>query len=418
MKPVAPRFGSFDVHPDPVDTPGHYFPQGGITVRKLFVLCALAALGAALLTTTGSAAAKPAGACGAQAHPEGNGRFGGVIRAQSIASTSACARTAGDPAGGTPPLLYQGGPVMANTASAPLTVTPIFWNPTGHSMPGSYKDLLKKYLQDVAVASGSNTNVYSTNTEYFGSNGSIGYNIRLGRAIDDKHAMPPSGCTVASNDTTNIYSDGSGYDYCLDDAQLTDEIQRNIDAGHLPQDDYSHIYVIFTAKHVESCFNPGDTTSTAGNQACTINHQPTAAYCAYHSMMGPNWPLDGTIYANMPYPIIHSPVGYTCGSDAGGHTAQSPNRNLDADTETSPTSHEISEAITDPNVFNGWIDSTGYENGDECAYVYGAMVGKPGQMYNQVINKHHYLTQEEFSNTDYANTAGAGGCVQSESAVG
>jgi len=370
-----------------------------------------------LLATAGSAAAPSTGGCVAQAHPQGTGRFGGIISAQSIASSGSCAvHSAGDPANGTPPLLYQGGPVMASSTSAPTTVTPIFWNPGGHPMPGAYKDLLKRYLQDVAHDSGANTNVYSTNTEYPGSNGTIAYNIVFGKAIDDRHAMPASGCTVAPDDTANIYSDGTGYDYCLDDSQLTDEIQRNIDAGHLPQNDYSHIYVIFTSKHVESCFLPGDTTDASNGQACTINHYPTAAYCAYHSMMGSNWPVYGTIYANMPFPVIHSPVGYTCGSDAGHHTLQSPNKNIDGDTETSPTSHEISEAITDPNVFNGWFDSSGYENGDECAYVYGAMAGKPGQMYNQVINRHKYLTQEEFSNTDYALTGG--GCVQSESAVG
>lgn len=300
----------------------------------------------------------------------------------------------------------------------PTTVTPIFWNPGRRSMDDRYKDLLTQYLGDVADASGAKTNVFSVATEYTGSNGTISYNIRLGRPVDDHFPMPASGCTVDAADTTNIYGDGTGYSSCLDDAQLTGEIQRVIDWGHLPQNDYSHIYVIFTPKGVESCFNPGDTTSTDGGQACTINHQPTAAYCAYHSMMGSNWPDFGTIYANMPYPIITSPVGYTCGSDAGNLLGglQSPNHNLDADTEISPTSHEISEAITDPNVYNGWYDNYGYENGDECAYVWGATAGKFGSEYNQVINRHRYLTQEEFSNTDFFDTGG--GCVQSKAAVG
>ena len=29
------------------------------------------------------------------------------------------------------------------------------------------------------------------------------------------------------------------------------------------------------------------------------------------------------------------------------------------------------EAITDPDTETGWYDSSGFENGDECAYVYG-----------------------------------------------
>jgi hypothetical protein len=77
------------------------------------------------------------------------------------------------------------------------------------------------------------------------------------------------------------------------------------------------------------------------------------------------------------------------------------------------------EAITDPNVTNGWFDAQGYENGDECAYVYGAASGTAGALYNQTINGHNYLTQEEFSNADFNHpTVGKGGCVQSESAVG
>jgi hypothetical protein len=37
--------------------------------------------------------------------------------------------------------------------------------------------------------------------------------------------------------------------------------------------------------------------------------------------------------------------------------------------------------------------------------------GSPGEFYNQVINGHHYLTQEEFSNQDFAVTKK--GCLQS-----
>jgi hypothetical protein len=38
-------------------------------------------------------------------------------------------------------------------------------------------------------------------------------------------------------------------------------------------------------------------------------------------------------------------------------------------------------------------------------------------LYNQTINGHNYITQEEFSNADWSHTDGAGGCVRSESLV-
>jgi hypothetical protein len=114
----------------------------------------------------------------------------------------------------------------------------------------------------------------------------------------------------------------------------------------------------------------------------------------------------------MAYPIYESDTGFTCSSDAIYPTVQTPNHNADADTEISPTSHEIMEAITDPDTSTGWYDSSGFENGDECAYVFGTTQGPAGRFYNQVINGHRYLTQEEFSNRDFFATGG--GCLQGE----
>jgi len=386
-------------------------------MRKLFLVLALGVLAAALVTTSGSAAAQPASAapCGVQHPSDGTNSYGSAISAMGIANSNCAVHNTGNFANGVPPLIWWGGPVMGTKKTGAITVTPIFWNPptNSHGMTRDYKQIIARYLANVAADSGLNSNVYSTATEYYDSIGSISYNIKRNPPIDDTYPLPANGCTVAQIDRTNIYADGSGYNACLDDAQITGEIRRVVTANGLPKNDYQHMYVIFLPKHVESCFFAG---SSETNNACTINHLPTAAYCAYHSMIGDTWPDFGTVYSNMPYPIYSSQTGYTCGSDAGGGTLQSPNHNLDADTVVSPTSHEIMESITDPNVFNGWYDSYGFENGDECAYVYGTMAGSPGQQYNQVINGVPYLTQEEFSNKDFADTGG--GCVPSESAVG
>jgi hypothetical protein len=112
----------------------------------------------------------------------------------------------------------------------------------------------------------------------------------------------------------------------------------------------------------------------------------------------------------MPYPAYQSATNYSCGTEFTFGVVESPNGNTDADAVVSPTSHEIMEAITDPDVSTGWFDSSGYENGDECVFRYGATAGAAGALYNQTINGHHYLTQEEFSNHDFATTGG--GCLQ------
>jgi hypothetical protein len=339
----------------------------------------------------------------------GKSRLSGVISAVPV--DASCAK-ADDAARGAPPLIFHGGPVMGATGTSPVVVTPIFWHPAGGpSMSSAYQSLISRYLADVAHDSGSHTNVFSTLDEYFGNNGSINYDVVRGTPINDTNPLPANGCTLNHKDTSGIYADGSGYSACLDDAQVQAETASVIAAHHLPSN-FGHIYVLYIPKHVETCFLPGSTsTIRKGFQACTINHEKTAAYCAYHFIFG------NTIYANLSYPIYDSPVGFTCGSDAriAFGSIQSPNGNVDADVEISPTSHEIMEAITDPDTVTGWYDQIGYENGDECAYVYGSPLGgsaAAGTAYNQVIHGHHYLTQEEFSNVDFLSTGL--GCLQSE----
>ena len=350
--------------------------------------------------------------------------LGGVIVATGAStSTGGCHKPPPEPAfDGTPPLLFHGSPptcnfspcfdgnVMMTKSTGPLVVVPIFWNPTAYPMSSDYKNIITSYIGDVAKASGKNQNVYSVANEYYGNNGQIQYSIQLGSVINDTNPLPASGCTLESADTSGIYVDGSGYSACLDDAQLQAEVDSVTAADGLPHN-LSHIYVLYLPKHVESCFLPGETTDPSDGQFCTINYEPTAAYCAYHSADPAS-----AVYANMAYPIYASPVGFTCGSDARFPVLESPNGNPDADTEISPTSHEIIEAITDPDTESGWYDEPlTFEIGDECAYIYGRTSGAPGAYFNQVINGGHFLTQEEFSNKVFASSGGTVGCFQSQS---
>jgi hypothetical protein len=396
-----------------------------------FILTAVAALGMATATLATAAPSASTASANAPCTISAS-RVIGAAQADHLggvvipaAEGIACTQTPPPPEpafNGTPPLLFNGNPptcffqpcdsgnVMMTRATGPVVITPIFWDPAGHPMSFAYKAIITRYLFDVALASGQNTNVFSVLNEYYGNNGRIRYNVRLGFPIDAKNPLPADGCTLASNDTSGIYADGTGYNACLDDTQLQAEVDSITAARHLPHN-LSNIYVVYLPKQVETCFNPGSTTSTAGGQFCTINHQPTAAYCAYHST-----DLNSAVYANLSYPIYNSPVGFTCGSDARFPVVESPNGNPDADTEISPTSHEVSEAITDPDTETGWYDSTGNEIGDDCAYIYGATNGQAGQLYNQTILGQHFLTQQEFSNRVFNASGGTAGCVDSQRA--
>ncbi|MGI8762033.1 MAG: IPT/TIG domain-containing protein [Jatrophihabitantaceae bacterium] len=281
-------------------------------------------------------------------------------------------------------------------------MTPIYWAPSGFSFAPSYQTIINTYLSNLAADSGKTTNVFASLTQYAGSNGGITYKIVAGAPIVDTTQYPASGCTVNSG---SVYSDGSGYSVCLDDTQIRTETTSVLNAHGFPSD-FGHLYVMFTPKGVESCFQAGNPSG----QQCSINPSPSAAYCAYHSSFG----SPSTVYANMPFPIYQSATGYSCTDENLGGGIQSPNGNTDADVEISPLSHEMSEAITDPQL-NAWYDSSGNENGDDCAYIYGSLSGTPGTLYNQTINGGHYLTQEEFSNNDYV--ANVSGCIQQEEAA-
>jgi hypothetical protein len=382
------------------------------TLTLVAVGAATLAGGSALAATNTSSQAT-AGCVTHASAPVRTVHLSGIIPAAP--STVACQAAnpgAGQNAIEDPPLIWHGGAVMGTAETGPVVITPIFWTPQSQPMAPSYMSLLSQYINDVAAASGSTSNVFSILTEYFGSDGQNVYNIQAGTPITDTNPLPKNGCKLNSEDTKGIYADGSGYDACLTDAQVQAEANSVVAAQKLPIN-LSHIYVVYLPKAVEACLSSGVTTNTQkGQQACTINYQPSAVFCAYHSQ-APN----GLEYANMPFPIYLSATGFTCGSNArraGFGGIQSPNNNPDADTVISPTSHETSELITNPDnnglTASGWYDAAGFEIGDECNFVYGPVQGAKGQFFNQVINGHDYLTQEEFSNASFF--ASGGGCLQ------
>ena len=143
------------------------------------------------------------------------------------------------------------------------------------------------------------------------------------------------------------------------------------------------MYFVFTAQGVESCLD---------SSACTPG-TANPAYCAYHGYFtSSNTPY---IYANMPYAATW---GALCGT-----FSKSPNHDSPADTEISVTSHEHFEAVTDLNPpplgpipgTTAWVDKTGFEIGDKCAYKYG---GVSADGHNIKLNGHPYIMQLEWSN--------------------
>ena len=286
-----------------------------------------------------------------------------------------------------PPMVYNNGAVLMTT-SAGLIVTPIYWAPSGtnYAFPSGFEPIVDGYIANVAAASGSTSNVYSIDTEYYdksgGSNTSIVYRIQARPKIVDSGAFPSNGCTPAS-----------GYSVCITDQQLQAELQRLTNRRGLTTD-LDHFYPVFFPPGVETDDGTGSTS--------------VGGYCAYHSSFGSG--SNTTVYADMPY-----------NSSGGCSAGQSPNGNAAADTLIDSFSHELNEAITDPTK-SGWYDNQGNEQGDMCG-VYGKPLGStsssdPGHTeYNQVINGGKYYTQAEFSNVAFSKLGDGKGCALSEAQV-
>ncbi len=139
--------------------------------------------------------------------------------------------------------------------------------------------------------------------------------------------------------------------------------------GKLPKDTNAVYFVLTSA----------DVNATSG--FCT-------QYCGWHT--------HGTIQgSDLKYAFIGNPD--RCPSACAAQTT-SPNGNAGADGMASIISHELSEAVTDPDL-NAWYDRSGQENADKCAWTFGTMTTAPnGSKYNLALGGANYLIQRNWVN--------------------
>jgi hypothetical protein len=361
-------------------------------------------------------------------HPMGVVPHAGAKSAQRIQSVNG---TNPSCPGCTPPLVFHTGMAVGGGLSiypGHVTIVPVYWAPAGFQFTPNYKTVVNRYIADVAHDSNKSTNVFAPSTQYYQTVNSITtkiqYVVTAGTEMDLTDAFPGNYPGNASGCQPDF-----GYTRCVTDAALQTELNLRLASLGRPVDD-AHIYMVMfpynttTGFAVQTCFDPGPSSiggTSDPNQACSSDY-----YCAYHSAYqhGPN-SNNQVLYANEPLPAHLS----YCTGELG---PQAPNGDTYADAVLSSFSHEANETITDWQ--GAWYDSSGNENGDECGYVYGLSGGSTGvavpdgqasgTMYNQTINGHHYYTQDEFSNEDWARSKGdlvadgdiarVYGCVQKE----
>ena len=129
----------------------------------------------------------------------------------------------------------------------------------------------------------------------------------------------------------------------VQDASIQSEVSNAIAANAWPTDGANAVYYVYT---------PNGDYINDGTGACSEQ-----TFCAYH-----NYSATGVAYGAMAYPFVLNGCG----------VPQSPNGNSYGDSLASLTSHEQFEAITDPQPGSGWVDASGYEIGDKCAWDFSA----------------------------------------------
>jgi len=116
-------------------------------------------------------------------------------------------------------------------------------------------------------------------------------------------------------------------------------------------------------------------------------------YCAWHSSTSSSY---GNIaYTNLPY---LTDAGSSCGANFNGLGSKAG--------ITIVSGHEMAETISDQFPNGGWLDGSGAENGDKCAWITSGQ----GASANVSLGGGSYPVQSLWSN---AFNGGAGGCVLS-----
>lgn len=174
-----------------------------------------------------------------------------------------------------------------------------------------------------------------------------------------------SATAITGNVTWSGKEASAGYSYgtALTDANIQSIVADAINSGALPADT-NGIYFVMTSS---------DVNESSG--FCT-------QYCGWHT--------HGTINGqSLAYAFIGNAA--RCITSCAAQST-SPNGNAGVDGMVSVTAHELEEATTDTNA--GWYARSGSENGDDCAWTFGATYAVSNGSYaNMKLGTRDFLIQ-------------------------
>src|SRR5215831_18320868 len=231
---------------------------------------------------------------------------------------------------------YHGGPVILGT-------THVYYIWYGNWSGNSANAILTNLAQNIGGSPYFNINT----TYYNGSNTHVSNSVQYISSVNDN------------------YSHGTS----LSDAAIQAIVAGAISGGGLPYDTNGVYFVLTSA----------DVNESSG--FCT-------QYCGWHT--------HGTLNGfDIKYAFIGNPD--RCPSACEAQTT-SPNGNAGADGMASIISHELEEAVTDPDL-NAWYDSRGQENADKCAWTFGTIYRASNGAYaNMKLGTRDFLIQQNWVN--------------------
>jgi hypothetical protein len=177
--------------------------------------------------------------------------------------------------------------------------------------------------------------------------------------------------------SNSVHYAGSVNDNLSHGTALSDSAIQAIVAAQNPTDT-NGVYFVLT-----------DATVNETSGFCT-------QYCGWHTHAS----IGGR---DIKYAFIGNPARCpsACSAQSNG-----PNGDVGADGAASIISHELEEAVTDPDL-NAWYDSRGEENADKCAWTFGSTYTANGAMANMNLGGRDYLIQQNWVN------ASGGFCAKS-----
>lgn len=185
------------------------------------------------------------------------------------------------------------------------------------------------------------------------------------------NGQPVSGQATFGGATTMT----GNYSKRLRDSQILSTVSSAISSGALGPFNPNGVYFLVTSS---------DVTATSG--FCT-------QYCGWHTSSTQS-------YGRLRYSFVGN--ANRCLSSCAAQKV-SPNGNAGVDGAISVLTHELEEATTDPDPRSGWVDASGYENADKCAWTFGHnQVQLPnGSWANMSFGGRNWLIQRNLTSSNF-----------------